>query len=37
MYLMLSSKEPVRTFAVEKQKDLAAKKELLWMAEILAQ
>lgn len=33
----VASKEPVRTFAVEKQKDLAAKKELLWMAEILAQ
>ena len=31
----VASKEPVRTYAVQKQKKLAIKKELLWTVEIL--
>ena len=33
----VASKEPVRSFAVKIQKELAAKKVSLWMAEILVQ
>ena len=33
-HVYVASKEPVRSFAVQIQKDLAAKKGLLWMEEI---